>query len=71
MKNILYWFIEGQTYFDMPRGAKMILTLNEPKVVALHSDSNTDPPSMHQKLVELFLILYAKQPMEYQRKSLH
>ena len=23
MKNILYWFIEGQTHFGMPRGAKI------------------------------------------------
>ena len=40
-KNILYWFIEGQINFDMPRGAKMSLILNELKVVALHSYSNT------------------------------
>ena len=31
MKDILYWFIEGQTYFGMPRGAKMSLALNELK----------------------------------------
>jgi len=30
MKNILYGFNEGQTHFDMPRGAKMSLILNEP-----------------------------------------
>jgi hypothetical protein len=29
MKNILYQFIEGQTHFGMPKGAKMSLTLNE------------------------------------------
>jgi hypothetical protein len=28
MKNILYWFIEGQTYFGMSRGAKLRLALN-------------------------------------------
>ena len=31
MKDILYWFVEGQTYFGMPRGAKMSLALNELK----------------------------------------
>ena len=30
-KNILYWLIEGQTHFGMPRGAKMSLALSEPK----------------------------------------
>jgi hypothetical protein len=30
-KDILYWFIEGQTHIGMPRGAKMNLALNEPK----------------------------------------
>ena len=29
--------LEGQTHFGMPRGAKLNLTLNEPKQVALHS----------------------------------
>jgi hypothetical protein len=37
----LYQFIEGQTHFGMPRGAKTILTLNELKKVALHSNLNT------------------------------
>jgi hypothetical protein len=40
-QNILYMCTEGQTYFDMPRRVKMSLTLNEPKKVALHSNSNT------------------------------
>ena len=40
-KNILYQFIEGQTHFGMPRGAKMSLALNEPKQVSLHSNSNS------------------------------
>jgi len=30
-KNILNRFIENETHFSMPRGAKMSLTLNEPK----------------------------------------
>ena len=29
MKNVLYWFIEGQIHFGKPRGAKMSLALNE------------------------------------------
>ena len=31
MKNILEWFIGGQTQFGMQSGAKMSLALNEPK----------------------------------------
>jgi hypothetical protein len=31
MKNILYRFIDGQTNFGMPRGAKTRLALNEAK----------------------------------------
>ena len=31
-KNILYRFIEGQTHFGMPRGAKTSLALNDPKI---------------------------------------
>ena len=31
MKNNLHWFVEGQTYYCMLRGAKMIWALNEPK----------------------------------------
>ena len=50
MKNILYWFIEGQTHFSMPRGAKMNIVLNEPKQVALHSHKNTT--SEHAPQVE-------------------
>ena len=41
MKNILYWTIEGQTHFGMPRDSKISLVLNERKCVTLHSDSNT------------------------------
>ena len=29
MKNILYQFIEGQSHFGMPRGARMSLALHE------------------------------------------
>lgn len=28
MKNVVYWFIEGQNYFCMPSGAKMSLALH-------------------------------------------
>ena len=41
MQNILYWFIDGQTHFGIPRDAKWSLTLNEPKQDALHSNSIT------------------------------
>jgi hypothetical protein len=41
MENVLYQFIEGQTRFCMPRGAKMSLALNEQNEVALPSTSNT------------------------------
>ena len=30
VKNILYWFIENQPHFGMPRGVEMSLALNEP-----------------------------------------
>ena len=40
-KNILYWSIEGQTRFGMPRGAEIYLALNEPKEIALHLNSET------------------------------
>ena len=30
-KNIPYQFIEGQTHFGMPRGAKLSLALNGPE----------------------------------------
>jgi hypothetical protein len=40
-KSVLYWIIEGQTNFGMPRGAKVSLALNVPQKVALHSISNT------------------------------
>ena len=48
-KNVLYQFIEDQTHFDMPRGAKMSLALHELKV-PLHSNSNTT--SEHAPQVE-------------------
>ena len=41
MKNILYWFIDGQTLFEMPRGAQLSLALNEARWVVLYLDSNT------------------------------
>ena len=31
MQKILYWFIKGQIYFGMPRGAEMSLALNKPQ----------------------------------------
>ena len=41
MRNILHRYVESQTHFGMPRGAKMSLALNEPNKVALCSNSNT------------------------------
>ena len=32
MKNIIYQLIAGQAHFTMPRGARMTLALNEPKI---------------------------------------
>ena len=40
MKNILYWFIEGETHFGMPRGAKMSLAFNKSKQVTHSNSSN-------------------------------
>ena len=30
-RRTFYWFIESQTHFGMPKGAKMSLALNKPK----------------------------------------
>ena len=57
-KDILYWFIEGQTHIGMPRGAKMNLALNEPKQVTLYTTSITT--FEHTPQVKKILILYAK-----------
>ena len=48
--NILFWFIEGQTHFGMPRRPRMGLALNEPEYFALHTKSNT--PTMHAPQME-------------------
>ena len=53
-KNILYCFLEGQTHFGMPEGARMSLALNEPEQVALPSNSNTtseDAPQVEREKV--------------------
>ena len=41
LKNILYQFIDDQTRFGMPRGACMSVAVNAPKLVSLHSNSNS------------------------------
>ena len=51
MKNILYWFIEGQTHFGMPRGAKIGLVLNERNGL-LFIQIQTLPSSGHHKWKE-------------------
>jgi hypothetical protein len=65
VKNILYQSIVCQTHFGMPRRAKLSLVLNEPKLVFLHSNSNT---YMHHKQREI-IDTYAKQPMENYRET--
>ena len=56
-KDIQYWFIKGKlilAHFDTPRGAKITLALNEPKQVALHSNSSTNSenaPQVEKKLL--------------------
>lgn len=50
----------------------MSLDLNEPKYNALHANSNShsNTTSAHAPQVEiLFLIMYAEQPIEHQKKS--
>ena len=37
----IYWLIEGQTHFGMPRGTGVSLDLNELKNIALHPNSET------------------------------
>jgi hypothetical protein len=64
MKNILKWFIEGQTHFGISRGAKVSLALNESKEVALHSNSNTTLDKPTPQVEKTLLIFYANQPME-------
>jgi hypothetical protein len=64
MKNILKWFIEGQTHFGISRGAKVSLSLNESKEVALHSNSNTTLDKPTPQVEKTLLIFYANQPME-------
>ena len=65
--NILYQFLDLQTHFGMPRGAKMSKALNELNKIALHSKSNTT--SEHATTSEKdLLIVYAKQPMVYHKR---
>ena len=65
MKNILYRFIEGQTHFGMPGGAKVSLALNESKeVAALHSNSTTTSDKPAAQAEKTLLIFYANQAME-------
>lgn len=53
-QRTLYIFIQGQPHFGLPRGAKMSSTLNEPELIALHSNPHTT--SEHTPEVEFFLI---------------
>ena len=56
-----------KTHFDMPRGTKVNLTLNESKEVALHSNSNTTLDKPAPQVEKTLLIFYANQPMENHR----
>jgi hypothetical protein len=62
----IYWLIEGQTDFGMPRGTGVSLDLNELKKVALHSNSDTNLQACTTS-GKKELILYAKQVMENHR----
>ena len=52
MQNILYWFIEGQTHFGMPRGANMDCSLFKPP----HRLQACNKNLLNME------VLYAKQP---------
>ena len=41
VENILYGFIEGQTHFDISRGAERVFGRTEVGYVAICADSNT------------------------------
>jgi hypothetical protein len=47
---MLYWFIEAQAHFGIPRVAKMCMTLNNQNSLLMHSKSNTT--SEHAPQVE-------------------
>ena len=65
MKNILYWFIEGQTHFGMPRGAKIGLVLN--KGMGYFSFRFKHFLLVGTTSGKKVLILYAEQPLENHR----
>ena len=51
-ENVLYFCIEDQNHFGMPRGTEMSLALIEPRWIAFHSNSNTT--SKHPPQVKFF-----------------
>ena len=51
MNNIPYWFIEAQTYFCMPRGARMSLALKN-RYRYFFVQTSTPTPSINQKVTE-------------------
>ena len=61
MKNILYWSIKGQVHFGMPRVAKIYLDLNELKLVAFHSNSNTTSKNAPQVERNYWFCMQSKQ----------
>ena len=62
----IYWLIEGQTDFGMPRGTGVSLDFNELKKVALHSNSNINLQACTTSGKKV-LILYAKQVVKSHR----
>jgi hypothetical protein len=46
MRKFQYWFVEGQTHFGMPEGAKMSLAPNE-QIQNILIQTSTPIPSMH------------------------
>jgi hypothetical protein len=59
-KDILYWFIQNQTHFGMPRGAKLTLALNK-LYRLLFIQIQTLPPSM-QSLLKKSIDFICKTP---------
>ena len=81
MKNILYQFIVGRTHFTVPRGARITLALNEPKIgyylikfehyLQAYITSGNNLLIMYAKLPMKIICdqLPAKSPIELKHKS--
>ena len=69
LKNILYWFIMGETHFGMPRGAERSLALNEPRQITLHSIQNTISRHAPQVKINYWCCMQATNWKSYENKS--